>query len=557
LCPSSHKSKYNATQLTAHLVVDHQFPPKQFLQAQIRVKNTLRRVILHEMTACPIGGCNAGPQEFSQQRLISHVQKETHKPSDTFNRAIDDGYYFWWPVRLSNSLGMFMALLYLLHALILSTAEEAQISSAFTDPDKKEAALARIFQSPEAILDENDGAGGDIQEAHEDNDNYELDYSPEHIVQDPTVIETGSEGLPLIDEPGSPLPPDDMAQSPEVDPSPVPSLMNIPNLHCPIPLLRHNFAILHLPYFIGSPVVPVCIKCRTVINSADYNKLRVHQCEADNNEPTNLDPTQPLADNQTLDEEMDAFAASGVAPLDPNDVPPMESTDGIDDPPPPQSTYTSWQDIRTYFNENKNTFVKVTSVWPTNIIAPIPFLPIKNGYGCPVPDCSHSHTTLKWAKDHARKHTSDPTALDYQYDDPPPCTMQTLGTLHGKASNFRVSTPDAAPSTPDGSLTQSEFIAISFAETNHHEATAVLRGLPFKSPFFKRFDYQSIYPLDPKDYTNFVTSRLNRISPSYKKKQKPLHQLLAVVTLVYTRSGGFYLHTGPHNVRRYLGNKLR
>jgi hypothetical protein len=447
-----------------------------------------------------------------------------------------------------------------LHVLILVTTEEEQISSAFTDPEKKEAALARIFQSPEPILDEADGAYQDRRGAYEDNDNNDIEYAHEQIVQDTTDIGTGSDALPQIDEPGSPLPPDDTVHAPEVPPSPGNSLINIPNLHCPIPFLQHNFGILYLPEFEGSPVVPVCIKCHTIINSTQYSTLRRHRCDNDNNDATNLNPTEhdvTLSNTQAFDDEMDTSTAPGIAPLDPNDVPSIEPTDGIDDPPPPQSTYSAWHDLRSYFSENKNMFVKIKSVRPTDIITPIPFLPIKNGYGCPVPDCPRAYTSLKWAQDHARKHTSEPNAVEYQYSDPPPCTMQTLGKLHGNASNFRVSVPDVAASTPDDSLTQSEFVTLSFAQTNHHEATAALRGLPFKSPFFKRFDYQSIYPSDPKEYTKFATSRLSRVSPSYKKKQKPLHHLLAIVALVYTRTGGFSLHTGEHIVRRHLGNKLR
>jgi hypothetical protein len=201
---------YSASQPTAHFIEKHHFPQKRFLQAKIRVKNTLRRVILHEMTTCPIGACNAGPQEFSQQRLIAHVQKEDHKQSEGFNKAIDDGDYFWWPVRLNSRPGMFIAFAYLPHVLILIVTEEEQISMAFINPDKKRAALARIFHGPEAILDRTDGAEVDIGGAYDNDDNnYEFDYAHEQIVQDTTDTRVGSHAEPQIDEPGSPLLPSD------------------------------------------------------------------------------------------------------------------------------------------------------------------------------------------------------------------------------------------------------------------------------------------------------------------------------------------------------------
>jgi hypothetical protein len=98
-------------QLTAHLTKEHQFPAKKFLQATIKVNGTLRRVILHEMNACPIGGCNAGHQHFTQQSLIAHVQRENHKPSPAFNLAVEEGYYFWWPIKFTTKPGMCIVLM--------------------------------------------------------------------------------------------------------------------------------------------------------------------------------------------------------------------------------------------------------------------------------------------------------------------------------------------------------------------------------------------------------------------------------------------------------------
>jgi hypothetical protein len=104
LCPKSDRVSFSPAELTTHLTNIHQFPAKKFLQATVRVNGSLRRIILHEMNSCPIGGCNAGHQEFTQQRLISHVQKESHRPSAMFNQAIDDGYYFWWPIKFSTKM---------------------------------------------------------------------------------------------------------------------------------------------------------------------------------------------------------------------------------------------------------------------------------------------------------------------------------------------------------------------------------------------------------------------------------------------------------------------
>jgi hypothetical protein len=423
----------------------------------------------------------------------------------------------------------------------------------------------RIANSPEAILDPMDGAENDIPIANDDNDSYELEA--DHIQ---ATTETTAEGptdvgtLPddIDNSSSTPIHYENMEQSLGAPPASSITFTNMPNLDCPPALLMHNFAILHLPDFQGCPTVPVCISCRTVINSADYTTLRKHQCAVPD---TDAQAHVPLENDDTFSSGLEPedigepVSLTGAAPLDPGDIPPIEEDDGIDDTPLPESIHSSWQDLRTYFHDNKGQFVKVSSVRPPNIIPPILFLPVKHGYGCPQFNCSHAYDRHGRAQKHIAKHTGKDHQGDsgeYTEATTIPCTMQTLGTLHGKSSYFRVSNRQPDSHNPNEVLTQAEFVAQSFDHFKPLDANVALQGLPFKTPFFKRFDYQSIYPADQKQYSKFVATRINHVSPSYNRKQGHHHHLLAMVALVYTRTGGFYLNRGPHIVRRHLGNKL-
>ena len=172
-----------------------------------------------------------------------------------------------------------------------------------------------------------DGAENDIPISNDDNDSYELEEQRIQATTEAAEEETVSADTMPEDsqnDQSNSIAPENMYQSSD----PPLLLTDMPNLDCPLALLEHNFAILRLPDFEGTPTIPVCISCRTIINSADYHRTRRHQCNTNNADPPNTPPANPgnpdiSLPDQELPEDVDEYPnLPGANALDPDDVAP-------------------------------------------------------------------------------------------------------------------------------------------------------------------------------------------------------------------------------------------
>jgi hypothetical protein len=341
-----------------------------------------------------------------------------------------------------------------------------------------------------------------------------------------------------------------------IDPTPIPNriLLSIPGLICPPALLPHGLALLALPQFHPQATLPVCIKCRTAINSVAFQQAREHICHG-----------APVADGQREYEEIkettrQAETKEDGAAMDldnPNQVHDEDAPDVPSDTIFQGASRIRWKVAREFYAEKTHGISPLKSPYPSSIVSPLPFFKTVRGYACPVEGCVRAFQAKASAIQHARTHGISMDSPDAPYA-PLPCPMQTI--IRGAYFRVQEDVAQHADTTQPTSI--SDFIESTLAvrhsaSSAHSQGDTPLTGLSHRNPFMKKYDYQSIYPPSLKDYTTFVSSKVPQISPVYKRSTKPRHHLIALVSLVYHMHGCHQLGQGDDLTRRQLGNKLK
>lgn len=131
--------------------------------------------------------------------------------------------------------------------------------------------MQRFTQPPEANLDPADDAGHDNDQIDDLDDEFDLVGMNDAMHREGMYVN--------VDVGHNPASTTSAPNSITKTPPPQPKILhNILGLVCPPALLRQGLALLALPQFHPTAVLPVCIKCRTAINSAAFHEAREHVC---------------------------------------------------------------------------------------------------------------------------------------------------------------------------------------------------------------------------------------------------------------------------------------
>jgi hypothetical protein len=405
--------------------------------------------------------------------------------------------------------------------------------------------MQQFSQPPEANLDPADDAGHENSHIDDLNDEFDLEGMNEAMQREGLYS-----NLDVGDNPAS------TTSAPDITSS-VPHrriLPNIPGLTCPPALLPRGLALLALPEFNPQAILPVCIKCRTAINSAAFRAVQEHICH---DARITTEPNGQVEDITQEEEINEDGATMELDDGDPNQIDGDDGPDATSDAISHDTTRTRWKAAREYYAQQTHGICPLTSAYPSSIISPLPFFKTERGYACPVEGCVRAFQAEAKAIQHARTHAIPMDSPEAPYA-PLVCLMQTV--IRG--SYFRVQDEVAQHADPTEPTSISDFMQSNLkvyhtASSAHSQGDTPLTGLSHRNPFMKKFEYQSIYPPSLKDYTAFVTSKVPPISPVYKRSMKPRHHLIALVSLVYHMHGCHRLGQGDDLTRRQLGNKLK
>ncbi|KIM27441.1 hypothetical protein M408DRAFT_311304 [Serendipita vermifera MAFF 305830] len=505
-----------------HLQSSHGFEKGRFLVTNIKYKKKDTKLLLPYTNECPIGGCNAGPQEFASNRIGSHIK--VHPSNDAWEKKLEAGVYFWWHQSITQS-----------HSL------EDCISRAFTDPNVRRRALV-LFDSSLDHLDENDDALIEFQNQNEEEvDNFEM-INTQQVYDHEFASVTRSLSQVAIE--------DDSVNEVNMDiQEPLSSVgfVDVPGLQLPPALAVHDFAILAIMQLPNSPKVFVCLKCRRIVDTKSHGPLQEHRKTCTDQGPP---PAQDMDDNAADGPEMVIDVENDRDPED-------QSSDSDSEPVGANETKVStakaWAKARAFLASGDCVIDKLTVDRPPQIGPPNPFFDVVNGYKCSF--CVKAFVQKDSARRHVQSEHKQDTRLLNEHDPYPACKMQSYGGRN--TPYFQVTVDELPPPTlelcsPETFMRQSLQLRASGAVRQNDRQ---LSELSQRSPMIKRFRYDKIYPKEIEKFSEFVNCRAPAVSASHSDDQPVLSQLVALVSLLYHLEGQGHLSNTEELLKRQLGSK--